>query len=264
VQAVASAVRTHLFLLCPNNSGSTFLSQAIARSSNVWSLPTEGQRVFGFAGPSTAETIWPLIWGGSAQSRAHFADAQYDWERTRKAWYYHAEADHPAAPIFHTRSPPFLLIADQLRDNFSDARFLLMVRDPYATLEGITRRRRRSPTELGDGAGLATFAARHLVTCFKQQLVNLEALSGRCVFFTYEEMCADPDRVTREIIDLVPDIGGFDLAASQAVKGIYQEPLRNMNHDQIARLCEADRKAATAVFREHLEVFERFGYDVQD
>lgn len=259
---VASAVRSHLFLLCPNNSGSTFLSQAIARSPHVWSLPTEGQHVFGFAGPSTRGTPWPLIWAGSAQTTAYFADARYDWERIRKTWYFHAEANNSDAPIFHTRSPPFLLLAGQLNDNFRDARFLIMVRDPYAALEGIVRRRRHVP-ELGEDPDLATMAARHLVECFKRQLANRVRFADRSLFLTYEEMCSDPGATATKIGRLAPGLGPIDLTQEQSVKGMYKEALRNMNAEQIGRLTAQDAEAATAVFRENLDVLEAFGYGLR-
>lgn len=261
VGQVTAAVRSHLFLLSPNNSGSTFLSQAIARSPNVWSLPVEGQHVLGFAGPSTRGSPWPLIWAGSAESRAHFAEAHYDWERTRKAWYFHAEAKSSDAPVFHTRSPPFLLLADQLAANFRDPRFLIMVRNPYAALEGIVRRRRRAPG-LGDGADLPTVAARHLVDCLKLQLENMDRFADLSACFTYEELCADPGGTARKIRQLVPELGAIDLTAEQSVKGTYKEPLRNMNEDQIDRLSSRDVDAATAVFREHLNTLEAFGYGI--
>ena len=264
-QTIASRqtmIKTHLFLLCPNNSGSTYLSRALGTSPNVWSLPHEGQHMLGFAGPSTMQTPWPLIWAGTEQSLAYFRDsADYDWERTKKAWYFHASAQRHDAPVFHTKSPPFLSIADQLDANFADPRFLIMVRNPYAALEGIIRRRSRSEL-YQDPGDLARIAARHLVNCLAMQADNVVRLENRAIHFSYEYLCAHPDEVAERISALVPEIGELDLTQRLAVKGDYDEPLRNMNEEQIARLNPAVRDCASEIFQQHEDVLSFFNYPV--
>ena len=47
-------VDTHLFVICPNNSGSTFLQKALATSRRTWNLPDEGRKALGYAGPRPA------------------------------------------------------------------------------------------------------------------------------------------------------------------------------------------------------------------
>ena len=100
LEQVTRAVNTHVFILCPNNSGSTYLSRALAASQHVWSLEREGQHVLGFAGPQTLNSPWPLIWGATQESLSHFRDSpDYDWLRTRKAWYVQAQARRPDEPF---------------------------------------------------------------------------------------------------------------------------------------------------------------------
>lgn len=264
IEARRRAIRKHLFLLCPNNSGSTYLGNAIARSRAVWGLPREGQHMLGFAGPATTHTPWPLIWGGREESLAHFRDSpDYDWERTRTAWYFHASAAREDAPVFFTKSPPFLLIADQLAAHFPATSFLIMVRDPYAALEGIVRRRRGGRDE-ADGADLPTIAARHLVTCFEAQRANIARLGSSAIFFTYEELCAGPQQIAHRIAQLVPELDDLDLTQRIAVKGLYDEGLRNMNADQISRLSRAAAAQATAVFAAHEDLLAGFGYRLRD
>lgn len=214
--------------------------------------------MLGFAGPSTRGSPFALVWGGSDRGLMTFEKGSYDWERTKKAWYFQAEGANDAR-IFHTRSPPFLLIADQLRVHFCGARFLLMVRDPYAALEGIVRRRKKAAAELPI-ADLTTVAARHLVTCFQRQRVNCTRFTDCSVFFTYEELCDDPRKVAKKIAALVPQLDDLDLTQRLKVKGIYDEPLRNMNEEQIVRLSSNDIAAANAVFENHEELFAEFGY----
>ena len=46
-------IETHLFIICANNSGTTFLRNALATSKHTWNLTREGQHTYGFAGPSS-------------------------------------------------------------------------------------------------------------------------------------------------------------------------------------------------------------------
>nr|WP_137677823.1 sulfotransferase [Parerythrobacter lutipelagi] len=264
LEIVAQAVRAHLFILCPNNSGSTYLSRAIAESNKVWSLEREGQHVVGFAGPQTLNSPWPLIWGANEESVAYFQDSlEYDWARTRKAWYVQATAKRNDAPVFHTKAPPFLLIADQLVEAFENTRFIIMVRNPYAALEGILRRWQRMDVERRS-PDLAETGARHLVTCFKQQRRNIERFGGQSITFTYEELCDDPKDTAARIARLVPELDDLDLSQRLAIKGSYDEPLRNMNAEQIERLTSEEIERANAVFSENAQLLAHFGYALVD
>lgn len=255
-----SAIKRHLFLLCPNNSGSTYLSRAIATSRSVWSLPREGQHMLGFAGPSTTETPWPLIWAAQAESLSHFRDSpDYDWERTKRAWYFHAESMNENAPVFLTKSPPFLLIADQLVAHFTNTVFLFMVRNPYAALEGIIRRHHRAKL-IANTQNLPRIAAQHLVTCMNVQRDNITRHAGRSIAFSYEQLCAAPDAIARNISGLVPELTDLNLTQKLAIKGTYDEPLRNMNTDQIARLTDHEIAMANEVFRPNADLLSHFDY----
>ncbi|WP_209348177.1 sulfotransferase [Pontixanthobacter sp. CEM42] len=257
-----ASIKRHLFLLCPNNSGSTYLSRALATSQSVWSLEREGQHTLGFAGPHTGASPWPLIWAAEEKSLTHFRNSRdYDWERTKKAWYFHATAARDDAPVFHTKSPPFLLIADQLAANFENPSFLFMVRNPYAALEGILRRRK--PVDDGDlQLNMPRIAARHLITCFKYQRDNIARYADDSFAFSYEALCSDPAEIARGISELAPELNDLHLSQRLAVKGTYDETLRNMNDDQIARLTDAQIAMANEVFRPNAELLSHFDYSL--
>ena len=144
-------VQTHLFIICPNNSGSTFLKNVLATASQTWNLVREGQHIYGFAGPKRYYGMH-LIWASKQEWVDMFCDDRvYNWQRSRKAWYFQAFSRNPEAKIFVTKSPPFLLYVDQLQRHFTNAKFIFMVRNPYAVVEGIYRRRiwRLSLRDLG-------------------------------------------------------------------------------------------------------------------
>ena len=273
---LADLIGTHLFVVCPNNSGSTFLTAALETCRATWRLPQEGQMIRGFAGPVVSRAYgrdrWfpGLLWASEPRWRALFADPRhYDWPLTRKAWYFHARTHTPDASVFVTKSTQHVLHVEQLVRHFRNAKFLFMVRNPYAVCEGICRRYR---TRLGPhyqrqfvvpGRSLPAAAATHVVHCLAWQRRNVEAYRDRGVFFTYEEMCAEPVTVAQKVRSLVPELADLNLRRRIAVKE-YDEVLTNMNARQIANLAAEDVAAFNRVFREHRETLGYFGYALLD
>ena len=97
--------------------------------------------------------------------------------------------------MFTTKSPPFLLNVGALARHFRNARFLFVVRNPYAVCESICRALREPHARAGIPARhLPEAAAIHVATCLAWQRRNVEAYRERGVFFTYETMCAEPER----------------------------------------------------------------------
>ena len=263
-------VTTHLFVICPTNSGSTFLRNALATSRRTWNLLSEGRSVFGVVWPTSMNDS--RLTGGSRlwAARKRWLDvlrdpAHYDWPRTRAAWYFQAYARDPLAPVFVEKSPPSLLIVEDLARHFRNTKFLFMVRNPYAVCEGICRVRRRRPWGLStalEGETLETVAARHVATCLEVQRRNVEAYGDRGVFFTYEAMCREPERVARKIRDLVPELDDLNLRQRLWVRSDYHEMLTDMNARQIARLDAGQIQAINLEFQKHRAILHYFGYDV--
>lgn len=259
---VERAVGTHLFGIAPNNSGSTFLKEALATCRATWNLQHEGQRMLGFVGPSHYQRI-PLIWSAEPEWLAVLTDpGAYNWPRNRRAWYFQAFAREPDASVFYTKQPPFLLYTDELAKHFPNPKFLFMVRNPYAVCEGICRNLRRH--SLARGLDLPTAAARHVMNCFDYQRRNIETHGERGVFFTYEAMCDGPEGVEEKIRALVPELDDLRLRQRLPVKGNYHETLTNMNERQIARLDAAQIAAFNRVFRRHRDLFDHFGYEIME
>ena len=210
VQAMELAIAAHLFVVAPNNSGSTFLREALATSAATWNLARDGQRMAGFVGPVTWKSIEPgrerpgLLWAADDHWLETFATASlYDWPRTRRAWYFQARSRQPDASVFVTKSPPFLLVVDELSRHFRNARFLFMVRNPYAVCEGICRAYRKEGLARAD---LPAMAAEHVATCLERQRGNIDTHADQGAFFHYETLCAEPERVAAQIATLVPQL----------------------------------------------------------
>ena len=267
-------VTSHLFVLCPNNSGSTFLQKALATSRRTWNLPYEGCKALGYVGPVSRNDRRGSDYVRTWAARKRWLDvlgdpAAYDWPRTRKAWYFQSHARDPGASIFVEKTPEHLLIADDLARRFRNAGFLLMVRNPYAVCEGICRWRRQRRRLRGlpvapEGERLETLAARHVATCLERQRRNVRTLGGRGVFFTYEAMCAEPERVTRKIRELAPELDDLCLRRRLPIHYNHHEMLTDMNARQIARLDPGQIAAIGRVLRGHRAVLEHFGYEIMD
>ena len=254
-------IESHMFLIIPNNSGSTFLTQALATCRQTWNLIVEGQFAFGFTGPNTADhghLLWSLPpW------RDRLADpAAYDWPRNRRAWYFQAFARDPQASVFVTKAPPFLLLIDTLRRHFRNTKFSFMVRNPYAVCEGIYRYHRAQP--LPPDMDYFEAAAEHSVNCLALQRDNLETHGSRGVFFTYETMCDEPERVERKIRSLMPELDDLKLRQKLPVKKHYNQMLTNMNAQQIARLTPEQIVVINRVFRRRRDVLDYFGYEIME
>ena len=267
---IGNAIAVHLFVVSPNNSGSTFLASALAACRAVWSFPAEGQSIPGYAGPVTTRSPDLAVWAAEPRTIARFADpGRHDWQRTRKAWYFFARARDPGASVFVEKSSQHVFQVGQLARHFHNPRFLFMVRNPYAVCEGICRNVRRRfgrdslPRVSGPGRSLEETAAAHVVHCLAQQHRNVEAHGKRGVFFTYEAMCAEPARVGREIRTLVPALDDLNLRRRLPVKG-YDETLTDMNARQLARLTAGQVVAFNRVFHAHRDIFDRFGYETLD
>src|SRR5262245_51789786 len=165
VNDLDALVKTHLFIISPNNSGSTFLKNALATSSRTWNLVREGQNTFGFSGPRSIGKR-ALGWASDPRWIDDFVDpTNYDWPAIRRAWYFQAFSRDARASVFVEKSPPFLLIVDELSRQFANARFLFMVRDPYAVVEGILRRAPRVWRNKVPAERTVSAAATHVMTC---------------------------------------------------------------------------------------------------
>ena len=254
-------IDTHLFVLSPNNSGSTFVKNALALSRHTWNLRHEGQHTYGFAGPTPGAAHRALIWAADSHwAQTYATPDNFDWDVTRRAWYAQSYALDARASVFVEKSPPFVLLADQLRTSFKQARFVLLTRDPYATYEGIIRRRLARPPQ--DPTDPRLLAARHVVACLRRQADNRVALADTSTYFSYELLCADPRSCDSAVRALVPALDDVAFNVQVSVKGMYNEPLRNMNADSLARLSHDDRAVANSVFGEHEDALVAFGYGV--
>ena len=187
----------YLFAAIPNNSGSTVLHSALARCENVSALPGEGQDYFGAHGKRRhfQRTLGPhtLRVGFDRQATVleglYRDPVEYDWPRIKKRW--HKEWDL-SKPVLFEKTPANVIRAEMLQREFPGSSFILGIRNPYATIEGVMRKAPYiGPRE----------AAKSWVRCAQLQRDNERYLCN-WVFLKYEEMVDSPDEAGCRLRDL--------------------------------------------------------------
>ncbi len=216
--------------------------------------------MLGYKGPDLLGDKQELIWASSEPYLEALRDpALYDWPRAQRIWYFQAKAHKPDASVFLTKAPPFLAVLDQINDAFDKARFIFLVRNPYAVVEAICR---YTAKRFPDRETALQTASRHIMRCFEIQRRNIARHADESTFFTYEQLCGNPVKAAKLTKKLVPELDDLNFDQKLAVKGIYDEPLRNMNADQIGRLSDRDFGIINRTFSEHEPLLHSFGYEL--
>jgi|GEM_PF-361876 len=251
-------VQHNLFIISPNNSGSTWIKNILATSQHTWNLAREGQHIFGATGPNTIDTNTVLTWAANPETRAMFTDSStFDWAASRRAWYFQATSLSSTASVFVEKSPPYLTQVAALQAAFKNACFIFLVRNPYAMAESVLRRVTSQYDSRGDAIDIT---ARHILACLEIQRQNIRQFGQDNIVTTYEQICRDPREVMDQIQRYIPVLDDVDYRRTIDVKGLYYEPLRDMNAQQIERLSESDLSLLKSHFEPEAELLDFFGY----
>jgi hypothetical protein len=269
----ARRVRTHVFVVPQNNSGSTFLTACLHVCRRVIRLPCEGQHVTGFRGPVPRQFGDQLIWGrdGCRTGAVLAADGLYDWPAIRRCWYAAAVPASAHADVLVEKSPPNVARVASLDRHFPGARFLFLVRDPFALAESIIRHRsaQQQGSVAGRGAdlpGVVVGAAQHVVTTLRLQRASVERYegTGRGLLVRYEDMCDQPVATELAVARWAPELSDLCVRRQLRIKGRYDQLLTNLNGKHHARLPPEQIEQIEqleAAFAPHAGLFATFRYD---
>jgi hypothetical protein len=250
-------VKSHLFVVPQNNSGSTFLTGCLHACRRVIALPSEGQHVPGFRGPVPRGFGDHFVWGrpGCRTGAVLATDELYDWGAIRRAWYGVAVPAGDGADVFVEKSPPNVARTALLDRHFPGARFLFLVRDPFALAESVVRQRPNLPDATRQ-------AGEHVVTTFRLQRDNVANFSGggRGVLVRYEDLCDSPVATEDRLRAWAPELDDLCVRRRIPVKGRYDQDLTNLNGDHHARLQPRQRDELEAVFAPHADLLAAFRY----
>ena len=241
----------HLFLLCPNNSGSTFIQEAFRNCKKVAVLDDEGQFIPGFQSETSSKhnldfifTLQPKLFENQKSDNEWHAN-EYYWDQV---W----NKNNPNADWKFEKSPPNILRPHLLLDCFVNVSFLIMVRNPYAMAESILR---ANPNASIEDIG------NHVLNCLTIQRKNCY-LRGNNFIFTYEDMCNRPEWVESQIKTKF-EIEDFALIAdSDKHSKVKNNSVKNYNDEQISRLKKYQIVELNKIFATASDTLDFWGYSI--
>jgi hypothetical protein len=246
-----------IFITAPNNSGSTYLQNLLGDhhqiipfmgpESDLGYIP-EGQHVAASHMPNDSSK--PLLF---TNDKAKYANAvNYNFEGIRKKWMasWAKRAKFSNVKLDNTyylleKTPANVLRADILEAEFDNAYFILMVRNPYAVVEGMNRRR-ELPIEK---------CAHHIVHCLIKQRENTKKLKNFC-YLKYEQLPESLDTIGKFLELDIRDIP----VRSKTIDGKSKHKFQNKNTAQLKTWDVEKFKRAQKVFAQYPEVLRYFGY----
>lgn len=229
----------YLFVLCPPYCGSTLLWKLLSTSQNVSAFASEGQFL-----PAVAEVMRDKPWQ---------ADHALPWDDIKAQW--DQQWDH-GKPVLLEKSPPNLVRAEAIAAHFNPARFIIMVRNPYAHAEGLIRR----------NGWPVKRAANFAAMCLRKQWHNRQVLADTLVL-TYESLVADPAGACEKLVAFEPALQDIDYTADfevHSVDGTLSRPITDLNAKKIAAIGPDTLRELNEHFDAHRETFAHWRYDFMD
>lgn len=228
---------SYLFVLCPPYSGSTLLWKLLSTSKSVSSLPGEGQFL-----PELESLMRDKQWD---------PEQKRPWPEIRRVWESYWDM---SKPVLLEKSPPNIIRARELVVHFHPARFIVMVRNPYAQSEGLMRHNGWNVNRAGHFA----------MTCLRAQLSNARELKDPFVM-TYESLVQDPASACQQLATFMPELADMDHEARfeiHSIDGTLNRPITELNTKKIASLSAETLAALNAIFELHRETVEAWGYEL--
>ncbi|MEM1326637.1 MAG: sulfotransferase, partial [Bacteroidota bacterium] len=236
----------YLFILSPPYSGSTLLHQIISTSRNVSSNNTiektrEGQKL---------KEVRQIMFDDKL--KRWNPDIEMPWRLIKNEWYKYWDT---SKTILLEKSPPNLIRAFKIENEFVPCYFVSLMRNPYAIAEGWHRRH----SETGDRERFIS----NLINWFKYQEKNLQGLNN-ILYVRYEHLVMNPQDVKQELINFLPELEDIDVDkkfTSHNTRNI-SIPITNLNAEKIARLDPLFIKYITSKLKPIESTIKYLGYEL--
>jgi len=281
-----------LFLIIPNNNGSTILYKYLSHLDNFIPLlnhkgaPDEGEKLLFRQYKTIEESPMPVpayyephnpnyrlhqknnpvvpglgrIWG-SVNYQDIFGNRElFRWAQIKEDWMkvwkgnnkYHDRA------ILLEKSPTNPAWATMLQEEFENSYFIVSIRDPYATCAGIRKRIKISQNHELD----IEQCILHWIETAKLQIKNISELKNS-IHFTYEDLCRDQSLIKEKIRTLLPDVEELDLLFDTVVDGRdYGGVIESRNGGAIKTLTDSDLDLINKHLIKNMELLEFFNYNL--
>ena len=230
-----------LFILSPPYAGSTMLNQLISSSNNVSCNNNLGTR---------EGQLLPGVKHFMFQKDRWDENVQYPWKKVRKIWLKYWDF---SKPIFLDKSIPNIMRVDEIEKVFSPIKYICMVRNPYAQVEGLMRRNKQD----------AESAAKFAIKCLYYQSKNRKRQN--ILFLTYEQLCDNGEEISQRFIKFMPELSDLDMnieLTSHNFKKKGKMKMVNLNDEKIAKISETDFEIINSIFEKDKDLLTEFGYKI--
>ena len=231
-----------LFILSPPFSGSTLLNQILSTSSNISCNNNiglrEGQHLPIACKIMFHDDRWDI-------------QKQFPWQTIKRIWIKYWDL---SKAVLLEKSPPNIIRAISIQKHFTDCKFICLVRNPYAQIEGKIRRHEKGVTE----------ATGEILFYLKTQQKNIEQLKS-VLYLSYEELTNHPEVAKERIIEFIPKLS--DISITQEYKAhnfktSSKMGIVNLNKEKIDKLTDDQITIINSIFEKEKEVLEYFGYHI--
>ena len=230
-----------LFILSPPYAGSTMLNQLISYSNNVSCNNNLGTR---------EGQLLPGVKHIMFQKDRWNENVQYPWKKVRKIWLKYWDY---SKPILLDKSIPNIMRVDEIEKVFSPIKYICMVRNPYAQVEGLMRRNNQD----------AKSAAKFAIKCLYYQSKNRKRKN--IFFLTYEQLCDNREEISQRLIKFMPELADLDMnieLTSHNFKTKGKMKMVNLNDEKIAKISETDFEIINLIFEKDKNLLKEFGYKI--
>jgi hypothetical protein len=260
---------THLFITIPSKSGSSWLARILYQCEKAISFGgvLEGK---GLLTPSEfpkpdrhkCEFVWTEIENEYYKS--------INWKKLRKKFTARWKKEYELRGIelnnkyiFMDKCVQYVIIAPILEQLFPNSKFIISIRNPYATIEGILRvveiRRKFRYLNLRK-------AINHWIRTAQLQFRNIHFLKN-VIWITYEQLCRDPNSVQERIKQFIPELYDIDFLHNKAAAhtlegGGTRGIVTNLNYRQIHRLNDDQFYQINKRLTKHKSLMNFFGYKI--
>lgn len=176
---------------------------------------------------------------------------QFPWEKIKKIWIEYWDL---SKAVLLEKSPPNIIRAISIEKHFTDCKFICLVRNPYAQIEGKIRRHEKD----------IAAATEEILFYLKTQQKNIEQLNS-VLYLSYEELTNHPEVAKEKIIEFIPELA--DISITQKYKAhnfktSSKMGIVNLNKEKIDRLTDNQITLINGIFEKEKEVLEYFGYQI--
>ena len=238
------------FIVGCNNSGTSLTQSILSRSDRVSAFHFEGQRytrAITRASRRGHERVWTEFLD---ELRMTENDPSEPSLRLFHDWY--TSLNKPVEELIVEKTTANVVRMRWLQAQVPSARFIVLVRDGYAVVEGIYRKGERDIRR----------AARHWNTVYKIAVQDAQQLDN-LMFLKYEDLVGKHDETCQKLADFTgidydtiasATAGGI---SSDTAKGLDYTTIRDFNLASKQRLSDDDR---LLIEQEAGELLTHFGY----